>query len=145
MTILSRRAVLSGAAATAAALGSIVGGSTGRAAAPPVGKQAAGWYRIKVGEFEVTIVTDGANAGALPDGYVTNASKADINAALRPNFGRPTVISMSTRRRWSTPDRNLSPSIAASVSACSSRARARSDNITPTSLPPASTATQSTW
>ena len=30
-----------------------------RAAAPPAGTQAPGWYRYKVGSFEMTVVTDG--------------------------------------------------------------------------------------
>ena len=35
-----------------------------------------GWYRYKVGSFEVSIVTDGAQPSPMADGYVANAQKA---------------------------------------------------------------------
>lgn len=56
------------------------------AAAPVAGKQNAGWYRYKVGNFEVTVVTDGNNTNPLSDAYVVNAPKADVNAALEALF-----------------------------------------------------------
>ena len=56
------------------------------AAAPAAGKQNAGWYRYKVGDFEVTVVTDGMNTNPLSDAYVSNAPKADVNAALDALF-----------------------------------------------------------
>jgi len=56
------------------------------AAAPVVGKQNAGWYRYKVGSFEVTVVTDGGNVDPLSDSYVANAPKADVNAAMAADF-----------------------------------------------------------
>jgi uncharacterized protein (DUF1501 family) len=55
---LSRRGLLSSAAA--AALAAALPAQS-FAAAPPAGKQAAGFYRYKVGDIEVTVVTDGAN------------------------------------------------------------------------------------
>src|SRR5262245_7876572 len=58
----------------------------GTAAAPAAGKQNAGWYRYKVGDFEVTVVTDGMNTNPLSDAYVANAPKADVNAALEADF-----------------------------------------------------------
>ena len=57
MTELTRRTLFAGAAA-ATALAPLLGGSM-QAAAPAAGKQNAGWYRYKVGDFEVTVVTDG--------------------------------------------------------------------------------------
>jgi len=90
MTQLTRRHVLAGAAATSAATALTPLASTpAMAAAPPVGKQNAGWYRYKVGSFEVTVVTDGSNNNALPDGYVANAQKPEINAALTADFLPP--------------------------------------------------------
>jgi len=85
MIELSRRSLLTGAAAigTAPALGAI---PAARAAAPVAGKQNAGWYRYKVGDFEVTVVTDGMNSNPLSDAYVANAPKADVNAALEADF-----------------------------------------------------------
>jgi len=51
-----------------------------------MGKQNAGWYRYKVGDFEVTVVTDGNNTNPLSDAYVANAQKTDVNAALEADF-----------------------------------------------------------
>jgi glyoxylase-like metal-dependent hydrolase (beta-lactamase superfamily II) len=86
MNALSRRTVLS-AAATASAVTTLgpLGPAPARAAAPLAGKQNAGWYRYKVGSFEVTVVTDGANSNPLGDTYVANAKKDDVNAALEAN------------------------------------------------------------
>ena len=53
------------------------------AAAPPLAdQQAPGFYRYKVGDFQITAVTDGVNTYPIPDGFVANASKAEISAAL---------------------------------------------------------------
>ena len=83
MTTFTRRTMLAGTAAAAAAVASprsIV--APARAAAPPVGKQAPGFYRYKVGSHEITVVTDGARSFPLPDTFVSNAKKDDVNAAL---------------------------------------------------------------
>lgn len=51
MTGLSRRSLLSGVAAATAAVAVSGGAPTpARAVAPPVGKQAPGWYRYKLGD-----------------------------------------------------------------------------------------------
>ena len=84
---ITRRNLFAGAAVVGAGLTaskSIV--SPARAAAPPAGKQNAGWYRYKVGDFEVTVVTDGTGTNPLSDAYIANAPKADVNAALAANF-----------------------------------------------------------
>ena len=58
MTELSRRTLLtSTVAATAAAVAPLATGRSGHAAAPPAGTQAPGWYRYKLGSFEITVVT----------------------------------------------------------------------------------------
>jgi glyoxylase-like metal-dependent hydrolase (beta-lactamase superfamily II) len=57
-----------------------------RAAAPPVGKQAPGFYRYKVGSIEVTVVADGINRVPLNDAFVLNAKKDEVNAALAAAF-----------------------------------------------------------
>ena len=61
MNQITRRNALTGAAALAGAgtLSSIGESDLARAAAPLGGKQNPGWYRYKVGEFEITVVTDG--------------------------------------------------------------------------------------
>ena len=60
MKKLNRRALLAGASAlTAAALVPAVPSTTARAAAPAVGKQAPGFYRYKIGNYEITAINDG--------------------------------------------------------------------------------------
>jgi glyoxylase-like metal-dependent hydrolase (beta-lactamase superfamily II) len=84
---ITRRKLFAGAAATGAVLaGSRTIVLPAKAAAPAMGKQNAGWYRYKVGDFEVTVVTDGNNTNPLSDAYVANAQKADVNAALEADF-----------------------------------------------------------
>jgi glyoxylase-like metal-dependent hydrolase (beta-lactamase superfamily II) len=80
MTELTRRTLLAGAAAAAAA--PLAASAPARAAAPLAGTQAPGWYRYKVGSFEVTVVTDGVNRFKLPDDMVTNVPKEQVGAAL---------------------------------------------------------------
>jgi glyoxylase-like metal-dependent hydrolase (beta-lactamase superfamily II) len=84
MISLNRRRMLIGAAAAASvpaliAIGSL---SSARAATPPASKQAPGFYRYKVGSIEVTAITDGARSSPIPEGYIRNANKEQINEAL---------------------------------------------------------------
>ena len=69
-----RNVMVSAAAAGAAALTAGMPAVT-RAAAPPTGKQAPGFYRYKVGDFELTQVTDGNRIGPMADGFVRNVPK----------------------------------------------------------------------
>jgi hypothetical protein len=83
MTKVTRRTMLAGTAGAAAAVASprsIV--APALAAAPAAGKQAPGFYRYRVGSYEITVVTDGARSFPLPDTFVTNVKKDDVNAAL---------------------------------------------------------------
>ena len=75
---LTRRSLLAGSAAAGAALSL---GSPVRAAAPVAGKQAPGFYRYKVGDYEVTQIADGARTFPMPDGFVVNAKKEEALAA----------------------------------------------------------------
>jgi glyoxylase-like metal-dependent hydrolase (beta-lactamase superfamily II) len=52
------------------------------AAAPLVGKQAPGFYRYKVGTFEITVVTDGVRPTPLADNFVRNQQKDNVSAGL---------------------------------------------------------------
>ena len=80
MTELTRRTLLAcAAAATAVPLAATM---PAHSAAPPAGKQAPGWYRYKVGTYEVTVVTDGARVQPLPDNFVQNQAKPEVNKAL---------------------------------------------------------------
>jgi glyoxylase-like metal-dependent hydrolase (beta-lactamase superfamily II) len=89
MSELSRRGLLSSAAA--AALAAALPAQS-FAAAPAAGKQAAGFYRYKVGDIEVTVVTDGANRLPVTDAFVVNVKKEEVNAALVAAFMEPGVF-----------------------------------------------------
>ena len=84
MTQLTRRALLGGTAAGGAALS--FGFDHARAAAPPVGKQNAGFYRYKVGDIEITVVTDGSNTFKFADAHLTNKTREDMNRALEAAY-----------------------------------------------------------
>jgi glyoxylase-like metal-dependent hydrolase (beta-lactamase superfamily II) len=49
-------------------------------------KQAPSFYRYKVGDIVVTVVSDGKNVFPLTDGFIPNAKRDDINAALDKAF-----------------------------------------------------------
>src|SRR5436305_8388751 len=74
------------AAATATTAFSPLLGQGARAAAPAASKQNAGWYRYKVGDFEVTVVTDGQGSNPLSDKYVTNEPKDAVEKDLAAQF-----------------------------------------------------------
>ena len=82
MTDLNRRHLLAAAAAVGAATAlSPLTGSTARAAVPPAGAQAPGFYRYKVGTYECTSINDGARSFPLPDTFVKNVPKEEALAA----------------------------------------------------------------
>ena len=81
MTLLTRRELFAGTAATTAALSLGLTPSQLFAAAPPTGKQAASFYRYKVGDIECTSVNDGARSFPMPDTFVRNVPKAEALAA----------------------------------------------------------------
>jgi glyoxylase-like metal-dependent hydrolase (beta-lactamase superfamily II) len=80
MTELTRRSTLlgTGVAAFAAATATM----PARAAAPAAGKQAPGFYRYKVGDIEVNVITDGVARAPLADNFVTNAKPEEVKEAL---------------------------------------------------------------
>jgi len=78
----SRRAVLGASAAIAASVAAL----PVRAAAPQSGKQAPAFYRYKVGSIEITVVNDGVSRMPITEGFVENASKEQVNAALEAAF-----------------------------------------------------------
>src|ERR1700742_2160822 len=83
MMNISRRTALLGGVAAAAALPAL---GTAHAAAPPVGKQNAGFYRYKVGDIEVTVVTDGSNTFKFADSHLLNKTRDDLNKALEAAY-----------------------------------------------------------
>jgi glyoxylase-like metal-dependent hydrolase (beta-lactamase superfamily II) len=82
MTRLTRRSALLGTAAAAAAAASL----PAQAAAPAAGKQAPGFYRYKVGDIEITVVTDGSNTFKFADNHVLNKSRDELNKALEAAY-----------------------------------------------------------
>lgn len=87
MTQLTRRQMLVGTAAAAVASAvPFAAPSPVGAVAPAVGRQTPGIYHYKVGSIEVTVVTDGINRLPITDGFVLNAKKDDVNAALAAAF-----------------------------------------------------------
>lgn len=78
-------------AASLAGAGAVTATALGLAPSPaaaqtPTGQQVPGLYRYKVGDIEVTAVNDGARLGPVPEGFVANASREEINAALEAAF-----------------------------------------------------------
>jgi glyoxylase-like metal-dependent hydrolase (beta-lactamase superfamily II) len=84
MTTFTRRQLVAAAAVGPAA--ALMPLQPAQAAAPATGKQNVGFYRYKVGDFEITVVTDGAGTSPLADSYVVNAPKTAVNAALESEF-----------------------------------------------------------
>jgi hypothetical protein len=49
-------------------------------------RQAPGYYRYRVGEIVVTVVTDGERNAPLDDKFVLNATREEVASALRSSF-----------------------------------------------------------
>ncbi|MCA6107900.1 MBL fold metallo-hydrolase [Bradyrhizobium cenepequi] len=81
---ITRRHALAGAAAIAAV--PLLPNIPAQAAAPLAERQAPSYYRYKVGDIQVTVVSDGKNVFKLEDSFITNAKKEEVNAALEKAF-----------------------------------------------------------
>jgi glyoxylase-like metal-dependent hydrolase (beta-lactamase superfamily II) len=81
---ISRRNAMLGSAALAAA--PLMTSSNANASMPVADKQAPSFYRYKVGDIMVTVVSDGKNVFPLSDAFIPNARREDINAALEKAF-----------------------------------------------------------
>jgi len=75
MIELTRRHMLAGAAAAATIAPLTL---PAHAAAPLSGKQAPSYYRSKLGDFEITVVSDGARPIPLPPAFVRNVSNEEV-------------------------------------------------------------------
>jgi glyoxylase-like metal-dependent hydrolase (beta-lactamase superfamily II) len=93
MTEFTRRNVLTGALAASAAAAAPFTVPV-RAAAPPAGKQAAGFYRYKVGQFECTSINDGARTFPMPDGFVRNVPKEQALAAAEAAYMPKSMVTV---------------------------------------------------
>ena len=84
---ITRRTVLSTAAAAAAStLLPIATMGEARANAPQVGKQAPGFFRYKVGDFEVTALHDGVVPRQVQQAYIPNAPLEDVKKVMEAQF-----------------------------------------------------------
>lgn len=89
---LSRRDTLLGTAALAAA--PLITSIQVKAAAPVADRQAPSYYRYKVGDIVVTVVSDGKNVFPLTDAFITNAKKEDVAAELAKAFMPPGMMAI---------------------------------------------------
>jgi glyoxylase-like metal-dependent hydrolase (beta-lactamase superfamily II) len=80
MARLTRRTMLAGSAMAVAATALPI--QSAAAAAPPVGKQAPGIYRFKIGSYELTAVHDGVWYRDIDDKFVRNVPFAEVQKAL---------------------------------------------------------------
>src|ERR1700676_735732 len=83
MELTRRHALAAGAVSAATPL---LPTTPAKAAAPAADKQAPSFYRYKVGDIQVTVVSDGASTFPLADTFVLNAKKDEVNAALDKAF-----------------------------------------------------------
>jgi glyoxylase-like metal-dependent hydrolase (beta-lactamase superfamily II) len=81
-----RRILVNTAIATAGTTIAQLPPLSAQAAAPPAGKQAPGFYRFRVGSFEVTVVSDGARPRPINDGLVRNVTKERVLAVAEAAF-----------------------------------------------------------
>jgi glyoxylase-like metal-dependent hydrolase (beta-lactamase superfamily II) len=89
MTELTRRNLLAGSALAAAAT---TLPATTQAAAPASGKQAAAFYRYKVGSFELTAVHDGVWNRKVDNTFIRGASRPEIEKAMVNAFMPPETV-----------------------------------------------------
>ena len=90
---LTRRTLLGSALATAGALPALT--TPAPATAPAAGQQAAGVYRYKIGNYELTALYDGTWFRKIDDKFVKNASGAEVEKALTDSFLQPGIVPTS--------------------------------------------------
>jgi len=92
MSALTRRTLLTGAAAAIVAPMGVSRPVRAQAPPQPAHKQAIGWYRYKIGSFEVTVATDGVSRFRFADDHVGNKTRAEVNAALVEEHLEPDLM-----------------------------------------------------
>lgn len=94
--LFRRRILIAGAASMVAAIVPILP-LAAKAAALPAGTQAPGFYRVWVGDFEVTALSDGTVAVPL-DTLLNGVDKAEIATLMQRNFETlPAEVSINAR------------------------------------------------
>ena len=86
MTALTRRTLLAGAAAATALP------CAAQAAAPAAGKQAAAFYRYKIGTFELTAIHDGVWMRKVDNNFIKGAARPEIEKAMANAFMEPGIV-----------------------------------------------------
>jgi glyoxylase-like metal-dependent hydrolase (beta-lactamase superfamily II) len=89
---LTRRHALAAAAGVAAA--PLLPAISANAAAPMAEKQAPSFYRYKVGDIMVTVVSDGQNVFKFEDNFIVNAKKEEVAAALEKAYMAPGMMTI---------------------------------------------------
>src|SRR5262249_13355590 len=92
MSALTRRTLLAGAAAAIVAPMWVSPQMRAQAKPQPARKQVIGWYRYKIGSFEVTVATDGVSRFKFADDHVGNKTRAEVNAALVQEHLEPDLM-----------------------------------------------------
>ena len=108
-------------------------------------KQAPSFYRYKVGDAQVTAISDGVNNFALPDTFVLNVKKDEVNAALEKAFMPKDKMSIQFAPLVINTGGKLVVVDTGNGAAALRRARAMSGSSPPTWSPPASIPRRSTW
>jgi glyoxylase-like metal-dependent hydrolase (beta-lactamase superfamily II) len=83
--MITRRAAIATTAAALAAPGLATKPALAQSAPPKSGQQAPGWFRYKVGDFEVTAINDGFAQRPLA-GFVRNVELDQVQKALQDVF-----------------------------------------------------------
>jgi len=89
---LTRRHALAAAAGVAAA--PLLPPISAQAAEPMADKQAPSFYRYKVGDVMVTVVSDGQNVFKYEDNFIVNAKKEEVAAALEKAYMAPGMMTI---------------------------------------------------
>ena len=89
---LTRRHALAAAAGVAAA--PLLPAVSAQASAPMADKQAPSFYRYKVGDILVTVVSDGQNVFKFEDNFIVNAKKEEVAAALEKAYMAPGMMTI---------------------------------------------------
>jgi glyoxylase-like metal-dependent hydrolase (beta-lactamase superfamily II) len=88
MTEITRRSALTGTLTAGAALAAapLATTTTAQAAAPVAGKAGSAFYRHKIGDIEVTQLSDGTASFPLADTFVRNVPKDQVEKALAASY-----------------------------------------------------------
>lgn len=93
MPASTRRDLVRGTLLGGAALG-LFGTRGARAAAPLAGAQAAGFYRMRLGDHELTVLNDGMRSFPLPETFVRNVPRDEALAATQAAYMPPGKVTV---------------------------------------------------